>query len=186
MNMNSSHHLPTPALAAALGRRFDPNTKHRLISLYGWIASQGGLEENAPLRTAGSSFNPRPARYAILALNHLAPTSELETTAVLLRAVPNPLAAPAEFSQGAAVAHRLASTSPAQLDSAELPLECCVALDAVRHLHLSESPTARDVLEYARQLCELAAGQSRAETICRLLNHAITQQAALLAAKEAP
>lgn len=184
MSHTSNPILPTPALSAALRRSFAEDIQERLAALYQWVASQGGLAEQSPRRTQNTSFNPRPARLALIALKELHNTTEIEVAALFLSTIPPALPlAPPGLDAALELASQIQAYAPLHPLQPAAPLAACLALDTIRHLHLSETPHPSDLLAQASQLAHIISAEPRAVRLSEVLHHAITQQTLLLNVK---
>jgi hypothetical protein len=70
----------SPNLSAQLHRCLAPELVVVLEQLFEWCCLQGGLDEKGVKRAAHASFNPKPARLALLALKQLQAHPSNETT----------------------------------------------------------------------------------------------------------
>ncbi|NDC38012.1 MAG: hypothetical protein EBZ48_08160 [Proteobacteria bacterium] len=183
MDQDTTQYCPTPALLAALRRAFSAEAVQHLSAVYTWVARHGGLCEDTPRRSAGTSFNPRPARLGLIALRELPGSSEVEIAALLLSALPLHQTAPSEFQTAAELALTVRRRSAESMPSAATALACCIALDDVRHLHLSDAPAAGEIISHAARLAAVLEGDERCARLRTLVLHAMDQQSALLQAR---
>lgn len=139
--------IHSPHLSVVLERR--SNSWHVLSESFRVAMEQGGRLEPDFEREAEASFNPRPARIALILLNDARVEDEqVLAAAVLAAAAMNDpgLACASALPQEVSMLARAALQSPSGLlvggnTSASL-IACAVHLDRARHRHLSKDSPA--------------------------------------------
>lgn len=136
----------SPHLAGALARRFDGSAVKAIEPLFSWAIAHGGFEELDFVRQPEVSYNPRPARLALIVINE-GGSRKLEQIAGAVIAgasyggtfEPDESAfqrVAAEIAYLAAAPIREISRVPNALLHDVATVGCAVWLDRARHLHL--------------------------------------------------
>ncbi|MCB0322268.1 MAG: hypothetical protein KDD69_01810 [Bdellovibrionales bacterium] len=155
----------SPNLAGVLRRMFPAAATEQIQQAYTYAIENGGGRECDFERDPEASYNPRPARIALILINNAEVREVDELQAALLATVPLPSSSDG-FSdlvrQWAQAAARITS-EPSQADPCSVPpIRIALAhyLDRARHLHLAPPERWPEVTTAAAGHIALAA------TIC--------------------
>lgn len=140
-----------PGFAATVRRAFPPDAALAIAGVYAEVVARGGLESPTIHRPEGASFNPRPARICQILLAEGGVTSPDTVCAALWATI--------------------GEVAECQLNPAWPTIEAALALDEVRHLHMTAPDGAHRpaALARAERLCRDGAVYPRLVT---LLAHA--------------
>lgn len=138
----------SPHLASVVTRLFDAQALEQIAPIFHWCIEQGGLDELDFGREEGASYNPRPARVALILINDAASRDLTSVGAAIIAAgLEGSAFEPdgSQFQQLAEARAELAARPLAELvklsdeDICEAgTIACCLWLDRARHLHLSQ------------------------------------------------
>ncbi len=143
----------SPHLVTVVHRHFGEIDRHAIFSAFLTALDAGGFDEIDFIRTAGSSFNPRPARTGLILINDARVRDAEIVSAGILSAIGKPLAAKVSQDFTARV-NELVTVSllPASdlLNRPELPSAVAQIagsrfLDRARHIHQAPPSHQRSI-----------------------------------------
>lgn len=162
----------SPHLAGELDRR--GLSCPTLDAAFDFAIQHGGLDEVDFVREEGVSYNPRPARIALILLKDVQTDSFLTLAGGMLAAVPAALhLAPRSCTDAAALAHRSALPPTELAGEPAAAIACAVFLDRARHLHQAASDRRRQIGETMLDQCKdyIRLAEHAAPGIAVLLTH---------------